>query len=90
MERLPFCMVHLDAGAGSVKQKYDKPLDYVHCIIGDLLWPIYKQASIVHLSVPAVTSMLTMLSSFHVQQSLIQCHSMSKHGILVGHMTSLV
>ena len=28
------------AGAGSVKQKYDKPLDYVHCIIGDLLWPI--------------------------------------------------
>ena len=35
--------------------------------------------SIVHLSVPAVTSMLTMLSSFHVQQSWIQCHSMSKH-----------
>ena len=33
-------MVHLGAGAGSVKQKYDKPLDYVHCIIGDLLWPI--------------------------------------------------
>ena len=59
MERLPFCMVHLGAGAGSVKQKYDKPLDYVHCIIGDLLWPIRKQASIVHLSVPAVTSMLT-------------------------------
>ena len=46
--------------------------------------------SIVHLSVPAVTSMLTMLSSFHVQQSWIQCHSMSKHGMLVGHMTSLV
>ena len=43
-----------------------------------------------HLSVPAVTSMLTMLSSFHVQQSWIQCHSMSKYGILVGHMTSLV
>ena len=82
-------MVHLGAGAGSVKQKYDTPLDYVHCITGDLLWPICE-ALIVHLSVPAVTSMLTMLSSFHVQQSWIQCHSMSKHGILVGHMTSLV
>ena len=34
------------------------------------------QASIVHMSVPAVTSMLTMLSSFHVQQSCIQCRSL--------------
>ena len=51
---------------------------------------VHLQASIVHLSVPTVTSMLTVLSSFHVQQSWTQCRSMSKHGTLVGHMTSLV
>ena len=33
--------------------------------------------------------MLIMLSSFHVQESWIQCCSLSNHGILVGHMTSL-
>ena len=44
---------------------------------------VHLQASIVLLLVPAVTSMLTMLSSFHVQQSWIQCRSLLKHGTLV-------
>ena len=44
----------------------------------------------VHLSVTAVTFMLTTLSSFHVQQSWIQYRSLPKHGTLVGHMTPLV
>ena len=58
-------MVLIGAGAGSAKQKFDKPLNYVHCFVGD----IHLQTSMVHLSVPAVTSMLTMLSYFHVQQN---------------------
>ena len=87
-KELPSCMVHLGASAGYVKQKYGN-LSIIF-IASSGISLIHTQAPIVHLSDPAMTSMLTMVSSFHVQQSWIQCRSLSKHGTLVGYMTSLI
>ena len=49
---------------------------FQYCSLLHLVSPlVHLPASVVHLSVLAVTSMKTMLT-FHVQQSWIQCHSL--------------